>query len=443
MPMPTNPHNTVVDTLRQGQPLLWLRTPTAPTGQIVDECPIDAQVIFQAQQRLDRVAPWFAQVFPDTAHQGGRIESRLEQLSPAHPDRKEVALPHPSGQLLLKRDDCLPISGSVKARGGFHEVLEFAENIAAPLDLDHPVHDFLDDKFRQVASKHRIVVGSTGNLGLSIGTLAAYLGFQATVHMSTEAKAWKKEKLRRLGVNVVEHAGSFSQAIDAGRKATEADPLAYFVDDESSQSLFAGYAVAGLRLKQQLHTHNLSPTTDNPLVVYLPCGVGGGPGGITFGLKLAFGDAVKCIFVEPATTPCMALGVASGKHSDIEVNDIGLTGTTIADGLAVPRPSQFIGHAIGPLIDGFVTVSEEQILANTRALEQAHRRTVEPSAAITYHLPRLTETHWPATPPAAHLLWLTGGAMMPATQHAETAQHYATLPTKCDIDSPHVIKDDQ
>ena len=380
-----------------------------------------------AEARLQRFAPWIAQAFPETAASGGIIESPCLAI-PAMQTALEAHYGHPlPGQLWLKKDSHLPVSGSIKARGGIYEVLFHAEKLAIDAGLLRLTDDYrqlADAPFRQFFSQHRIAVGSTGNLGLSIGIASARLGFQVSVHMSADARAWKKALLRAHGVTVVEYADDYSVAVEQGRREAEQDPHCFFIDDENSRNLFLGYAVAGQRLKRQFADAGRKVDTEHPLFVYLPCGVGGGPGGVAFGLKLAFGDAAHCIFAEPTHSPCMLLGVHTGLHDGIAVQDLGIDNQTAADGLAVGRASGFVGRAMERLIDGYYTLSDDTLFTLLGMLNQQENIALEPSALAGMAGPwrwdnayrsRFSEQ---AQRNATHLVWATGGGMVPAEEMA-------------------------
>jgi D-serine dehydratase len=409
------------------QQTTWFNPGVAPTAHALGDVGLTAADVADASARLTRFASYLQRVFPETQSSGGIIESDIMPLTRLQPLLSERYGQTLTGALWLKRDSHLPISGSIKARGGIYEVLKHAEDLALAaklitLDDDYALLD--SERARAFSGQYTIAVGSTGNLGMSIGIMGAALGFQVTVHMSADARQWKKDTLRAHGVTVVEYASDYSVAVAQGRQQAEADPGCHFVDDENSVNLFLGYSVAAERLKLQLAAANIRVDAQHPLFVYLPCGVGGAPGGVAFGLKLAFGDAVHCIFAEPTHSPCMLLGVYTGLHDQVSVQDFGIDNVTAADGLAVGRASGFVGKAMQRLLDGFYTVSDEEMYSLLALMERSEGLRLEPSALAG--VPGIARVHAEqqgyrvrlgldrqAMANATHLVWATGGNRVP------------------------------
>ncbi|MBR3053459.1 MAG: D-serine ammonia-lyase, partial [Firmicutes bacterium] len=219
-----------------GEEIFW-KNPLA--GTACESRFTDAD-IDDAEARLLRFSAFIMKAFSETGPAKGIIESALPEIPLMKEILEKEAGCRIPGRLFLKQDSHLPISGSVKARGGIYEVLKFAEKVAVERGLlTEPLEEcdyslFAGEEFRRVMSEYGMAVGSTGNLGLSIGIMGAALGFRTTVHMSHDARQWKKDLLRSKGVNVIEYEGDYGKAVAEGRKLAEADPKCHFVDDENS-----------------------------------------------------------------------------------------------------------------------------------------------------------------------------------------------------------------
>lgn len=419
----------LIESLKQLKEVCW-RNPKHQSFELASEnCELTYADIEDAAARLERFSSYFMAAFPETAETNGIVESPFCQIPAMKNALEQKYCMTVNGKLYLKMDSHLPISGSIKARGGVYEVLKFAEEIALKhglLSLRDDYSIFASDAFRTLFSKYSIAVGSTGNLGLSIGIMSAKLGFRVTVHMSSDARQWKKDMLRSRGVCVMEYQSDYSEAVKQGRLSAEKDPFCHFIDDENSRTLFLGYSVAALRLKKQLDAEGISVDGEHPLMVYLPCGVGGGPGGVAFGLKQVFKDHVHCFFAEPTRACCMLLGMATGKHNEISVQDIGIDGKTAADGLAVGRASGFVGRLMEPFISGCYTVSDERLYEMLATLADTEGIYLEPSALAGMYGAVLVNRNpefssFGKLSNCTHIVWATGGGMVPK---AELEKYY-------------------
>ena len=228
----------MLEKLKQMQEVCWRNDGRKPMAQIGDQALTLADVK-DAEARLARFAPYFMAAFPQTVASKGIVESELRAI-PAMQQLLERENGVQLAPVLLKMDSHLPISGSIKARGGIYEVLKTAEDIALASGMLKKTDDYSilnTPPFRKLFSRYAIAVGSTGNLGLSIGIASAKLGFRVTVHMSADARQWKKDLLRKHGVTVYEYEGDYSAAVAEGRVNVEGIATHFFDFDDLQNAM--------------------------------------------------------------------------------------------------------------------------------------------------------------------------------------------------------------
>ena len=429
----------IIKDIEQEKEVAWINPDKTTMEEAMKTMELSMKDVDDAEARLERFAPFIMKCFPETKPRNGLIESVLTPVPKIQKKINEKYNSKLKGRLLLKQDSHLAIAGSVKARGGIYEVLKHTEDLALENGILKPGDSYeklAEPEAREFFRRYTIQVGSTGNLGMSIGIMSAAVGYEVIVHMSADAKQWKKDLLRSHGVTVIEYESDYSEAVKNGRKQSDENPKSYFVDDENSRTLFLGYAVAAKRLVGQLQELGITVDEEHPLFTYIPCGVGGAPGGVSFGLKLMFGDNVHCFFVEPTQAPCMLTGMVTGLNHEISVQDIGLTGLTHADGLAVGRPSGFVGEVMKPLLSGEFTIRDGKLYDYMRDLLETEDIFLEPSACAAFQGPiRLNQEETvkeylkaqnleEKMDKATHIAWATGGSLVPEEIREEYKNTY-------------------
>src|SRR5690606_10000106 len=115
---------------------------------------------------MERYAPYIAQIFPATARASGHIHSPLREIEAFKNRLNRESDTETEGRFFIKCDHELPVAGSIKARGGFFEVLNFAHQLSLKEGLikEGETARFSLPKFRKLFSQYTIGVGSTGNL---------------------------------------------------------------------------------------------------------------------------------------------------------------------------------------------------------------------------------------------------------------------------------------
>jgi threonine dehydratase len=235
-------------------------------------------------------------------------------------------------------------SGSFKARGAFNRLLQLG-----------------DDERRR-----GIVAYSSGNHGAAVALAAADLDIPAVIVVPRSAPKLKLEQIRALGAELRWYdPASEDRAAVAGALADERGLTV--VPPFDDLDVMAGQGTLALELIEDTGTLDL---------VLVPVGGGGliaGVGTITRALC----PQVRVIGVEPALADDTAQSLAAGHR-------IRLPGPpdTIADGLRTPEPGALTFPINGQLLEGVVTVSDEEIVEAMRLCFERLKVVVEPSGAV-------------------------------------------------------------
>jgi threonine dehydratase len=258
-------------------------------------------------------------------------------------------------EAFLKLDN-LQMTGAYKERGALNKLL----TLGAP------------------ERARGLIAASAGNHAQAVAYHAGRLGVLATIVMPETTPIMKVANTRGHGARVVLFGSNFDEAYSEARRMEREEGLT-FIHPFDDEVVIAGQGTLGLEVVEQV------PGLDAVLV---PVGGGGLISGVAVAVK-ALCPSVKIIGVEAEVLPCMQAAVEAGELVTLDA------ASTLADGIAVKRAGEITFEHVQALVDGIVTVSEEEIASSILYLLEKEKTVVEGAgavgvAALMHHkLPRL------------------------------------------------------
>jgi len=236
-----------------------------------------------------------------------------------------------------------------------------------------------------------VVAYSSGNHAQAVAYAAAIYGIPAHIVMPKETPAVKVDATRGHGAEVV--------LCEAGqRERVAADVVeetgGVLVPPFDHPDIIAGQGTIGLEIAEDL------PAVENVLV---PVSGGGLASGIGSAIK-ALCPQARVFGVEPELAADTAESLMKGHRVDWSIQD---RNRTIADGLR-SQPSELTFAHLQKVLDGVITVSENEIRNAVRELATKAHLVSEPSGAVALAAYRRAET-----PPGRTVMELSGGNIDP------------------------------
>jgi threonine dehydratase len=266
---------------------------------------------------------------------------------------------------LFFKCELFQVTGSFKARGATNAVLSLPPGAAA------------------------VCTHSSGNHAAALAYAARVAGLPAHIVMPSNAPGVKREAVAGYGGIITECAPT-QAAREAAAAGVVASTGAVFVHPSEDPAVIAGQGTLALELLAQVPPRPAAAAAaaaaagddarpPPPLdVLVVPVGGGGMISGVAVAAKGAHpGGALRVIGAEPAgaddAARSKATGVLQGHAPGGPV--------TVADGLRTTLgPHTF--PVVRDLVDGVLTVTEDEIVAALRLVYSRMKLAIEPSAAV-------------------------------------------------------------
>jgi threonine dehydratase len=242
--------------------------------------------------------------------------------------------------LWVKHENHQPV-GAFKVRGGI--------NLVSQLTGDE--------------RQRGVITASTGNHGQSVAYAANLFGVRAIICVPEQANPVKVESMRALGAQIVVHGKDFDDAREHCEKQAAEHGYRY-IHSGNEPMLIAGVGTYTLEILES------RPDID---MIVVPVGGGSGASGACTVAK-AVRPSIEVIGVQSDAAPA---GYRSWRGKALVTDAT----ATVAEGLATRTAFDFPQGILWRLLDDFVLVSDEALLAATRIMIEKTRNLVEPSGA--------------------------------------------------------------
>ena len=209
-----------------------------------------------------------------------------------------------------------------------------------------------------------VVAASAGNHAQGVALAASTLGITSTVFMPAAAPLPKVSATRSYGADVRLGGADLGEAVDAAQ-AFVAETGAHFVHPYDDRDIIAGQGTLGLELIDQM---------PGAATVVIPVGGGGLAAGSAMAIK-AISPSTRIVGVEAAAAATYVASRSAGSPTPVTPT------FTLADGIAVTRPSPLVFGHLEAYVDDLVTVDDDQMTSAVALLLERAKFLVEPSGA--------------------------------------------------------------